>query len=144
MLLGFQLFITDCNGNTRIMPGDGDAGKKSPVLKKASMTLIFHGISNLWVRIMNPSSDFRDELSLSSNSQSREHGNGDARPLEDARQTILRRVARRRRYDEDTEQAKNAARGASVVAERVHQALAHSFALAATGTIAPPSSSTRP
>ena len=48
MLLGFQLFITDCNGNTRIMPGDGDAGKKSPVLKKASMTLIFHGISNLW------------------------------------------------------------------------------------------------
>ena len=65
MLLGFQLFITDCNGNTRIMPGDGDAGKKSPVLKKASMTLIFHGISNLWVRIMNPSSDFRDESSLS-------------------------------------------------------------------------------
>ena len=64
--------------------------------------------------------------------------------LEDARQTILRREARRRRYDEAIEQAKNAAREASVVAERAYQALIHSAASAAAGATAVPSSSTRP
>ena len=57
------------------------------------------------------------------------------RALEDARQTILRRVARQHRHDEDIEQAKNAAREASVVAERVHQALAHSVAPATAGAL---------
>ena len=34
-LLGFNGFITGCNGKNTIMPENGDAGKKSPVLKNA-------------------------------------------------------------------------------------------------------------
>ena len=46
------------------------------------------------------------------------------RALDDANQMILRREARRRRFDGDIEQAKTAAREASLVAKRAQQALA--------------------
>ena len=60
--------------------------------------------------------------------------------LDDANQTR----ARRRRFGEDIEQAKTAAREASLVAKRAQQALAQSVASAATGAIAAPSPSSRP
>ena len=49
------------------------------------------------------------------------------RALEDDRQKIFCRKARRRRYDEDIEQAKNVPREVSVVTERAHQAHADSL-----------------
>ena len=61
------------------------------------------------------------------------------RELEDARQTTIRHEAR---YDDDIEQAMNAAQEASVVAERAHQALARSVASAVAGASAAFSSST--
>ena len=66
------------------------------------------------------------------------------RALDDANQTILRRGARRRRFDEDIKQAKTAAREASLVVERAQQALAQSVTSAAVGATAAPSPSTRP
>ena len=66
------------------------------------------------------------------------------RALDDANQTIIRREARRYRFDEDIEQAKTAARGESLVVERAHQALAQSVASAAAGATAPPSPPARP
>ena len=54
--------------------------------------------------------------------------------LDDANQTI----ARRRRFDEDMEQAKTAAREASLVANRAQQALAQSVASAAVEATAAP------
>ena len=67
------------------------------------------------------------------------------RALEDANQTRSRREARRLLFDEDIEQAKNAAREASVVAERAraHQAPPQSVASTAKGATAAPSPSTR-
>ena len=62
------------------------------------------------------------------------------RALDDANQTI----ARRRRFDEDIEQAKTAAREASLVAKRAQQALAQSVASAAAGATAAPVPSSRP
>ena len=64
--------------------------------------------------------------------------------LDDAKQKILRREARRRRFDGDIEQAKTAAREASLVVERTQQALAQSVASAAADTTAAPTLSTRP
>ena len=58
----------------------------------------------------------------------------------DANQTI----ARRRRFDEDIEQAKTAAREASLVAKRAQQALAQSVASAAAGATAALLPSSRP
>ena len=55
----------------------------------------------------------------------------------------LRRIARRRLNDEDIERAKHTEREASVVAERAHQALAHSVGSAWAEATAAPSSSTR-
>ena len=60
------------------------------------------------------------------------------RALDDANQTILRREARRRWFDEDIEQAKTAAREASLVVKRAQQALAQSVASAAAGATATP------
>ena len=62
------------------------------------------------------------------------------RALDDANQTI----ARRRRFDEDIEQTKNAAREASLVAKRAQQALAQSVVSSAAGSTAAPSPSSRP
>ena len=66
------------------------------------------------------------------------------RALDDANQVTLRRGARRRRFDEDIEQAMTAGREASLVVERAQQAFAQSAASAATGATAAPSPSTRP
>ena len=66
------------------------------------------------------------------------------RALDDANQKILRREARRRRFDGDIEQAKTAAREASLVVEREQQALAQSAASAAAEATAAPSPSSRP
>ena len=65
---------------------------------------------------------------------------GAQRALDDANQTI----ARRRRFDEDIEQAKTAAREASLVAKRAQQALAQSVASAAARATAAPLPSLRP
>ena len=65
------------------------------------------------------------------------------RVLDNANQMILRREARRRRFDEDIEQAKTAAREASLVVEMAQQALAQSVASAAAGVTAAPLPSTR-
>ena len=62
------------------------------------------------------------------------------RAIKDANQTI----ARRRRFDEDIEQAKTAAREAFLVAKKAQQALAQSVASAAAGATAAPLSSSRP
>ena len=62
------------------------------------------------------------------------------RALDDANQAI----ARRRRFDEDIEQAKTAAREASLVAKRAQQASAQSVASAAAGATAAPLPSSRP
>ena len=62
------------------------------------------------------------------------------RALDDANQTITRR----RQFDEDVDQAKTAAREASLVAKRVQQAFAQSVASAAAGAIAAPWPSSRP
>ena len=62
------------------------------------------------------------------------------RALDDANQTI----ARRRRFDEDIEQAKTAAREAPLVAKRAQQALAQSVASAAAEATAAPLPSSRP
>ena len=64
--------------------------------------------------------------------------------LNDANQTILRREARQRRLDEDMEQAKTAAREASLIVERAHQAVVQLVASAAQGATAASSLSTRP
>ena len=61
------------------------------------------------------------------------------RALDDANQTI----ARRRRFEEGIEQAKIAAREATLVAKRAQQALAQSVASAAAGATAAPSLSSR-
>ena len=66
------------------------------------------------------------------------------RALDDANQKIIRREARRRRFDGDIEQAKTAAQEAPVVVERAQQALAQSVASTSAGTTAAPSASTRP
>ena len=62
------------------------------------------------------------------------------RALDDANQTI----AHRRRFDEDIEQAKTAAREASLVAKRAQQALAQSGASAVAEATAANSPSSRP
>ena len=62
------------------------------------------------------------------------------RALDDVNQTI----ARRRRFDEDIEQAKTAARESSLVAKRAQQALAQSVASSAAGANAAPLPSSRP
>ena len=62
------------------------------------------------------------------------------RALDDANQTI----ARRRRFGEDVEQAKTAAREASLVAKRAQRALAQPVASAAAGATAAPLPSSRP
>ena len=62
----------------------------------------------------------------------------------DANQMILRRKARRRRFDEDIEHAKTAAREGFLVVERAEQVLAQSVAPAAAGATAAPSPSTHP
>ena len=66
------------------------------------------------------------------------------RALDDANQTILRREARRRRFDEDFEQAKTAAWEASLVVKREQQALAQSVASPAAAATAAPSPWTCP
>ena len=66
------------------------------------------------------------------------------RALDDANQTILRRNARRRRFDEYIEQAKTAAREASLVVKRAQQGLAQSVVSAAAGATTAPSLSKRP
>ena len=62
------------------------------------------------------------------------------RTLDDANQTL----PRRRRFDEDIEQAKTAAQEASLAAKRAQQALAQSVASAAAGATAAPLPSSRP
>ena len=62
------------------------------------------------------------------------------RAFDDAKRTI----ARRRRFDEDIEQAKTVAEEASLVAKRAQRALAQSVASAAAGATAAPSPSSRP
>ena len=66
------------------------------------------------------------------------------RALDDTNQTIIRREARRRRFDKYTEQEKTAAREASLVVERAHQALAQSVASAAARATSAHSTSTCP
>ena len=66
------------------------------------------------------------------------------RALDDVNLTILRGEARPCQFDGDIEQAKTAAREASLVVERAQQALAQSVASAAAGATAAPSPSTRP
>ena len=66
------------------------------------------------------------------------------RAFDDVNQAILRREARRRPFDEHIEQAKAAARKASLVVKRAEQAFAQSIVSAAAGTIAAPSPSTCP
>ena len=66
------------------------------------------------------------------------------RALDDANQKVLRREARRRRFDGDIEQAKTAAREGSLVVKRAQQTLTQFVASAAARTTAAPSPSMRP